>query len=148
MVRLSLFKPASSLIAGPSFPVPGPREISPKVPRDHAFSAPRRAAIPSKPRKFPVFSLQIRELSPRDGFALDFSHRQQVCDCRDVAPASRDHPRNSRAFAGSWETGTAESEPETAGSGRRSCCGPRCSLLRSSAVQFRPRCASANAVKR
>jgi hypothetical protein len=56
-------------------------------------------------------------LAAREGFAADCLLRQPVCGCRDFAAASRDHPRHSRAFAGSWERGTAESEPETASSG-------------------------------
>ncbi len=65
------------------------------------------------------------------------SLRQPVCGCRDFAPASRDHPRNSRAFAGSWERGTAESEPETASSGPIAGSRSRLSLLPSLAVRIR-----------
>ena len=65
------------------------------------------------------------------------SLRQVVCGCRDFAPASRDPPRNSRAFAGSWERGTSESEPETASSGPMAGSWPRSSLLPSLAVPIR-----------
>ena len=99
------------------------------------------------PGDFPVFSVRIRELSPRDGFATDCFLRHPVCGCRDSAPANRDHPRNSRAFAGCWERGTAGSEPETASSGPMAGSWPRLSLLPSLAVRFRPRCASAKAEK-
>jgi len=44
--------------------------------------------------------------APRDEFAIDWFLRHPVCGCRDFAPPTRDHPRNSRAFAGSWERGT------------------------------------------
>ncbi len=63
--------------------------------------------------------------------------RQLVRGCRDFAPATRDHPRNSRAFAGSWERGTAESEPETASSGPIARSWSRLSLLPSLAVRIR-----------
>ena len=65
------------------------------------------------------------------------SLRHPVCRCRDFAPATRDHPRNSRAFAGSWERGTAESEPETASSGPIAGSWSRLSLLPSLAVRIR-----------
>jgi hypothetical protein len=78
-----------SLIAGPSLPDPGPREISPKVPGDSAFSAPRLPPVPSKPVEFPVFSLRIKEPSPRDGFAPDWPHRHVVRQRGDRAPVAR-----------------------------------------------------------
>jgi hypothetical protein len=82
-------------------------------------SSPSRdaGAIAPNPAEFPVFSLLNRDSAPRDGFALECTHRQPVWGCRDSTPATRDHPRNSRALAESWEPGPAESEPETASSG-------------------------------
>ena len=74
----SLSSAEASPIAGPSFPVPGPGEIPPKLAGDLAFSDPRRVAMPSNPTGFPVLSLRIRELSARDGLALDCTHRHLV----------------------------------------------------------------------
>ena len=73
----------------------------------------------------------------RDGFATDWFHRHLVCGCRDFAPATRDHPRNSRVFAGSWQRGVSESEPETASSAPIAGSWSRLSLLPSWAVRLR-----------
>jgi hypothetical protein len=139
----SLFPAGSSLIAGPSFPVPGPREIPPKVAGDRAFSDPRRAAIPSNPAEFPVFSLRIKELSPRDGFAPDCPDRHSVRSSQSLSGWSAEGREESRDVAGFWRLRPRVYEPETGGfeAGRRR--GPRFSLLASWAVRFRSRFASA-----
>jgi hypothetical protein len=119
-------RPRNSLLAERSFPVPARREIPPKMAGNGPFSGPRRAAMARNPSEFPAFSLLNRDSAPRDGFALDSPLRHVVCGCRDFAPAPRDPPRNSRAFAGSWERGTAKSGPETASSGRWRAAGRAC----------------------
>ena len=75
----------------------------------------------------------------RDRFAPDCPLRQLVCGCRDFAAATRDPPRNSRAFAGSWERGTAETAPETASSGPIAGSWSGLALLPSLAVRTRSR---------
>ena len=72
---------------------------------------PSHATVGLRPRRRPkivripcIFPAD-QGVGPGDGFARDWLHRQPVCGCRDFAPATRDHPRNSRAFAGSWERG-------------------------------------------
>jgi hypothetical protein len=98
-----------------------------------------RMAFAERPgsKRLPCIFPVDQGFGPRDEFAMDCQHRHPVCGCRDFAPATRDHPRNSRAFAGSWERGTAESEPETASSGPIAGSGSRLSLLPSLAVRIR-----------
>ncbi len=102
--------------------------VPPRLPR-------RRPEIARIPCIFPA----DQGVGPRDGFARDWLHRQPVCGSRDFAPATRDHPRNSRAFAGSWERGTAESGPETARSRPIAGSWACSSLLPSLAVPIRLR---------
>jgi len=101
---------------------------------------PSRRLGPAERRRFARFPCIFpteRDFARRDGFAPDCPHRQLVRGCRDFAPATRDHPRNSRAFAGSWKRGTAESEPETASSGPIAGSWSRLSLLPILAVRIR-----------
>jgi hypothetical protein len=100
--------------------------------------APQRRRPTPGAAAFPcIFPAEQGTRPQRDGFAPDSPHRHLVCGCRDFAAATSDHPRNSRAFAGSWERGTAESEPETASSGPMAARGSRLSLLPSWAVPIR-----------
>ncbi len=124
----SLFRLAGK--SGPGIPRSG--SVPPRLPR-------RRPEIARIPCIFPA----DQGVGPRDGFARDWLHRQPVCGCRDFAPAPRDHLGNSRAFAGSWERGTAESEPETASSGSIAASWSRLFLCHVWRLRSAPRLASA-----
>jgi hypothetical protein len=111
-----------------------PAEGCRKIGRFWIPEAPREPGIRADSQYLPW---STANLWTRDGFAADCTHRQPVYGGRDFAAVARDPPRNSRAFAGSWEMGTVESEPETRGRPVVSVLGARSSLRPIPAVRFR-----------
>ena len=78
------------------FPVPEIRELAVRPPKSDPImevALPEPADSDVFPCTFPVLSLRIKELSPRDGFAADCPHRHLVCVSGDFAAGARIIPK-------------------------------------------------------